>query len=783
MLKRWIAFVFLAVAGLLVLRSFTRISPPKPLLPPLPDTEPIVLDSKPPTPVSGSAKEHQDAPLIDAPADWRQIPLQNPIDKYYPLPSGEPGPVPRIQHDFTKYRESAGHIEERSRRRNAVKDAFLHTWKGYKENAWLHDEVGPLFAKPKETYGGWAATLVDSLDVLWLMGLQDEFSDALIALKKIDFHSSTANALNTFETIIRYIGGLIGAYDLAGGKHPILLQKATELGEMIYHAFDTPNHLPLSRWAWKISAQGENQTASYNLVIAELGSLTMEFTRLTQLTGDPKYYDLVHRITRLMAREQMATNLPGLWPTNVNAATENLHDGTSFTLGGQADSVYEYLPKQYLLLNGRDLTYKDMYINAADAFKRYLVYEPLIPLQRTKVGGPKKPEKPDSKGPGPEDSSLPAEAFERRDYEFSPDYSNPLLLGSARAWTPEEIQLQTEGQHLACFAGGMVALGVRAFAPHTNVSIVEEEMDVAERLTAGCVWSYKHTATGVGPERFHTGWCRRGRAAVVSGSDEKNETDWTGEQPKDCRWDRERWLDQVKEHHMQHISPQANAEAEAQDPQRWEHFVEERHIPEGFTEIDDPRYLLRPEAIESVFYLWRITGDPKFQEQAWAMFDAIQKEAKTDIAFASMKNVGKTRAALQAAEEEQAKTSAEKEAARKSSGGGSSSDSTGTGSRAKNALGGLMSGLGLTSGSKGGDDKNVPAGPDSPPTTTANLEDSMESFWPAETLKYFYLMFVEPEVMSLDRFVLNTEAHPFFWREGPPPPRPVKDLYSHWGND
>lgn len=36
----------------------------------------------------------------------------------------------------------------------------------------------------------------------------------------------------------------------------------------------------------------------------------------------------------------------------------------------------------------------------------------------------------------------------------------------------------------------------------------------------------------------------------------------------------------------------------------------------------------------------------------------------------------------------------------------------------------------------------------------------MESFWLAETLKYFYLIFSEPSVISLDEYVLNTEAHP-----------------------
>lgn len=39
--------------------------------------------------------------------------------------------------------------------------------------------------------------------------------------------------------------------------------------------------------------------------------------------------------------------------------------------------------------------------------------------------------------------------------------------------------------------------------------------------------------------------------------------------------------------------------------------------------------------------------------------------------------------------------------------------------------------------------------------------DQMESFWTAETLKYFYLLYSEPDVISLDEWVLNTEAHPF----------------------
>lgn len=43
----------------------------------------------------------------------------------------------------------------------------------------------------------------------------------------------------------------------------------------------------------------------------------------------------------------------------------------------------------------------------------------------------------------------------------------------------------------------------------------------------------------------------------------------------------------------------------------------------------------------------------------------------------------------------------------------------------------------------------------------AIIKDEMESFWIAETLKYFYLLFSGPEVINLDEWVLNTEAHPF----------------------
>jgi mannosyl-oligosaccharide alpha-1,2-mannosidase len=165
------------------------------------------------------------------------------------LPSGTPATRPRIQHDFGI--ETEHNKAQRLQRQAAVKDVFVHSWEGYKKYAWLQDEVLPVTAGFRNTLGNRGATLIDSLDTLLIMGLEDEFANALKAVKKIDFTTSAEPILNIFETNIRYLGGLLGAYDLSEKKHRVLLEKAIQLGDMLYAAFDTPNRLPVTRWDWQ----------------------------------------------------------------------------------------------------------------------------------------------------------------------------------------------------------------------------------------------------------------------------------------------------------------------------------------------------------------------------------------------------------------------------------------------------------------------------------------------------------------------------------------------------
>jgi len=47
----------------------------------------------------------------------------------------------------------------------------------------------------------------------------------------------------------------------------------------------------------------------------------------------------------------------------------------------------------------------------------------------------------------------------------------------------------------------------------------------------------------------------------------------------------------------------------------------------------------RPESIESIFYAWRITGDTRWQDYAWEIFQAINATASNEVAVAEVANV------------------------------------------------------------------------------------------------------------------------------------------------
>ena len=529
-----------------------------------------------------------------------------PVKSFISIPTGKPVKIAKLQQALES--ETSNAKAERLERQAVVKASFLHSWQGYKKHAWLKDEVTPVKAGFINSFSGWAATLVDALDTLWMMGLKEEFEDAVKSLDKIDFSTTESEDINVFETTIRYLGGFLGAYDISHQQYPKLLEKATEVGDLLYGAFDTPNRMPVTRWKWQKAKMGETQEASESTLIAELGSLTLEFTRLSQVTNDPKYFDAIQRISDALQEAQSHTHLPGMWAIMANAAQLTFRD-SSFTLGGMADSLYEYLPKQHMLLGGLTKQYQEMYEASMEPIKKHIFFKPM-----------------------------------------TPNNADILVSGAVRASTTGDGELrvskEAKGQHLGCFTGGMVGIGAKIFDR-------PEDMAIARKLVDGCIWAYNHTQTGIMPEVFKMMPC----------PDEGS-----------CEWNETLWQSTIVEDYPDRSAPDSMSLEE-----KARNVMKDHRLPAGFTEISDRRYILRPEAIESVFIMYRLTGDKALQDAAWRMFNAIEKYTKTDIASAAIKDMTM----------------------------------------------------------------------DDPPK-----DNRMESFWLAETLKYFYAIFSDPEILDLDEFVL-----------------------------
>ncbi|KAG6811842.1 hypothetical protein H0H92_005574 [Tricholoma furcatifolium] len=180
----------------------------------------------------------------------------------------------------------------------AVVKIFNESYSNYLKFAFPHDELSPLsqmyevkkgmlttlpragFSDPRN---GWANSLRK-----YIMGLNDLFLQAVNFTKTIDFNmSQTPDTVDVFETTIRYVGGLLSAYELSGKQYPILVQKAQEVADKLAFAWDGSVAVPFG---------SVNFTTNSPVIgtsnIAEAGTLTLEWTRLSTYTGNQTYADL-----------------------------------------------------------------------------------------------------------------------------------------------------------------------------------------------------------------------------------------------------------------------------------------------------------------------------------------------------------------------------------------------------------------------------------------------------------------------------------------------------------
>lgn len=68
------------------------------------------------------------------------------------------------------------------------------------------------------------------------MDLKTEFEIAVESVKVIDFMPTQEDQINIFAMAIRYLGGLLAAFELSDRKYPVLLQKARNLFGLRRHS-------------------------------------------------------------------------------------------------------------------------------------------------------------------------------------------------------------------------------------------------------------------------------------------------------------------------------------------------------------------------------------------------------------------------------------------------------------------------------------------------------------------------------------------------------------------
>jgi mannosyl-oligosaccharide alpha-1,2-mannosidase len=156
------------------------------------------------------------------------------------------------------------------------------------------------------------------------------------------------------------------------GVKAVLVQ-AQNLANNLSFAFDTPTGIPSNNLY--LNPQGTD--GSTNNGIATIGTLVLEWTRLSDLTGDPSYGQLAQKGESYLLDPKPASSepFPGLVGTNVNISNGVFLDASGGWVGGD-DSFYEYLIKMYVYDPVRFSTYKDRWVLAADSTIKYLASHP-----------------------------------------------------------------------------------------------------------------------------------------------------------------------------------------------------------------------------------------------------------------------------------------------------------------------------------------------------------------------------------------------------------------------
>ncbi|KAH7391793.1 glycoside hydrolase [Pyrenochaeta sp. MPI-SDFR-AT-0127] len=437
---------------------------------------------------------------------------------------------------------------EWEKRRQAVKDAFLLSWNAYEEHGWGYDEYRPVsktgryMAEPNGM--GWI--IVDALDTLMIMNLTKEIKHAR------EWVSTTLNYdkkqdVNTFETTIRMLGGLLSAHYLQetlpglkpenSNEEDLFLEKATDLADRLLGAYESPSGVP---WASVILKDGKGEASHADggaSSTAEATTLQLEMKYLAFLTGESHYWEKAEKVMQVVDNNGAKD---GLLPIFIYADRGTFR-GNEIRWGSRGDSYYEYLIKQYLQTQKQEPVYRDMWNESLNGAKKHLL-------------------------------------------TYSKN-SHFTVLGERPAGL--DGPLHPKMDHLVCFLPGTIALATTSGATLADArkqpgwgKQQEEDITLARELMKTCMGMYKVTATGLAPEIAHF---------VLD------------EPPKMYR--------------TEILESKSNLETETPEGEGWKSDFNIKPA--------DAHNLQRPETVESLLYMWRITGDETYREWGWEMFEAF----------------------------------------------------------------------------------------------------------------------------------------------------------------
>uniref|UniRef100_A0A8C7GDV6 alpha-1,2-Mannosidase n=1 Tax=Oncorhynchus kisutch TaxID=8019 RepID=A0A8C7GDV6_ONCKI len=222
-------------------------------------------------------------------------------------------------------------------------------------------------------------------------------------------------------------------------------RKVMVLGEKLLPAFNTPTGIPRgvinlgsgTSWSWGWASAGSS-------ILAEFGTLHLEFVHLSELSNNDIYTEKVMNIRKLLNKIEKPH---GLYPNFLSPVSGNWVQH-HVSIGGLGDSFYEYLIKSYLMSDKTDEEAKKMYYSALEAIEANLV----------------------QKSPG--------------GLTYMAEWRGGIL--------------DHKMGHLACFSGGMVVIGADDGAPEKR----QHYLDLAAEITHTCHESYSRSATKLGPEAF-----------------------------------------------------------------------------------------------------------------------------------------------------------------------------------------------------------------------------------------------------------------------------------------